>query len=263
MKHYIHLFLMLFIGFFCTNDIFSSNILNMMDSPFDGTYTGTINETPVSLTLKSNGANISGKIDAEGYIYQLEGKISGNKSTGKFSDPKAGGVMDYEANLSGKNLHLILTFPNPNNGQTERLDFYFTKVSSSTQTKPNVSSSQPHSVNPSELDSRLFGTWEHTETYISGQFSSVTQVFMKINSDGTYLYGNARVMAGGNNSWGSTSGDTGQSNDMVRAYWKAQNSIIYVSQDGRSWNPYANYYTEPGRLLFKFGDGSNQLWNKQ
>lgn len=226
-----------------------------------GTYQGNINGTASVLTVEQSASGIGGKINAAGYLYQFEGNVSGNQSQGILTDPQTGARMDYTAALTGQKIDFRMIAKDMY-GNASNIDLSFTKGGNQTANPQSMSSQ--NQVSAEDHDQRIIGVWRHTETMISGNFSSVSQVFMRINPNGTYSYGNGRVMAGGENDYGSVHGDTGQSDDVTTGKWKTQNGVIYVMEDGSGqWYPYSGYYIEGGTLMLKFNDGSKQLWYRQ
>ena len=94
-------------------------------------------------------------------------------------------------------------------------------------------------------------------SYSSGEYGFASQWKMLVNADGTYLYGDGRVVGGGP----GIGGDTGGGGDVTRGQWRTQNGVIYTNE-GYGWQPYAGYYVEGASLMLKFGDGSKQVWKR-
>jgi hypothetical protein len=79
---------------------------------------------------------------------------------------------------------------------------------------------------------------------------------MQINADGTYRYGDGQVMGGNSD----LSFDSGQGSAST-GQWKTQGRVVYINE-GYGWQPYANYIVDNNSMLFKFTDGSKQLWER-
>lgn len=217
---------------------------------WEGTFNGSIANTPTSLTLQQDRDRLSGQMDAGGYRYTLEGQITDRQSSGQVFDPQTQGKMPYQARLEGATLHL--TIGTPANGQV--LEVAFTRTGAAPPGPAPANSGQSDNY---ERDTRLIGSWIYTESYVSGDFSAASQWRMIIQPDGTYLYGDGRVI-GGNS---GVSGDSGTSGDVSRGKWRTQNGLIYIDEGG-GWQPYCRYTTDGSSLLLRFGDGSKQLWKR-
>ncbi|MEZ4773886.1 MAG: hypothetical protein R3D00_11945 [Bacteroidia bacterium] len=237
-----------------------------------GTYSSQTANGKIVLTLNGKG-NLTGQmLDDNGDIYPLEGVEENGLVKGKLQTA-IGIPVYFEAGMQGKDLIFSIIplslFQKPLYDQAQKI--VMQKAGASAQTAGTGKTTQvqtPSTPKPqiasSELDARLIGSWEHTETYISGTFSSVSQFFMHLKADGAFLYGNGRVMAGGDNAFGSASADTGNSGDYERGFWKAKGGVIYVMEEGgNQWYPYSGYYIEGTTLMLKFDNGSKQIWYKQ
>lgn len=241
---------------------------NSFTQSFAGAYSGDIAGVPASLQFQQAESQLTGKIDAQGYIYNLQGTAQGQKASGMLADPQTMATMNFEAELEGSKLTLTLLAQNIFTGQTERTPLYFTKSDGQAQAQFQVTvRDNPAQANTGEpckqCDQQLVGAWIYTKTYFSGDFSSTTQLKMRIFSNGTYVYGNARVMASNSDDYGHVSADTGGSDEVTKGKWKTQNSIIYVMEEGTSnWYAYARYYIEGSSMLLTFEDGSKQLWER-
>lgn len=219
-----------------------------------GSYQGSINGTNSVLTISLSGSQLSGKIDADGYIYDLNGIVSGNSCSGKLADNITGGSMEFKVGLKGNTLDLILMIPNEY-GQVTEFPLQYSR-SSGNQSAPGANPVQSSSSNE-QRDPYLVGGWRHTETFSSGEFGTVSEWYMTINQDGSYVYGDAQI-AGGGDGYSFNSGE-GSGNETGR--WKTENSMIYINE-GYGWQAYARYYIEGSSMLFTFEDGSKQLWEK-
>lgn len=236
---------------------------------FAGTYAGALNGVSTTLTIQQQGATLQGRVDAGGYPYMLSGTASGAAARGTLSDPQTGGAVEVELLVQGEQLTLTLLAQDPYTGQVNRIPTTFQRGAPVPQSQPQAGAmpgarpgSGPGSA-PSdgfERDPALVGVWSYTESMTSGDASMVTQMFLQVNPDGSYAYGNGRAVGGG----AGWSGDTGYGNDVTRGKWRTQNSIVYIQEGGSpQWVPYARYYIEGGRMMFTFGDGSRQIWYRK
>lgn len=237
---------------------------NATPSGFAGNYLGNLNGVQANMNLQQQGNQLSGTINAGGYMYQLQGTVQGNNSQGQILDPQTQGQMSYQAMLNGNTINMTLTTQNPYSGQPQQLSLQFQK-GNSTQQNPNNAYNQSQSTagnqgnNYAERDQRLVGIWSRSESYNSGDFGFATQESMQVLADGTYLVGDSRVIGGGP----GITGDTGNSNGVsARGQWKTQGNIIYISE-GAGWQPFARYYVEGYKMMLTFGDGTKQVWSRQ
>ena len=243
--------------FFLPSFLFCQQIAGT--SEWSGTYSGDINGTPSTMTLRQEGAQVNGSVDAAGYQYRLQGNAQGNTFRGTLSDPQTGGEMDCQGTMTGNAVSLDLSVNDPSSGQLQRLQLQFTRgAAASPGGNAGFGNAQGQAADPAaERDQRLVGAWSYTDSYTSGEYSFATQWRLIINPDGTYIYGDGRVVGGGP----GVSGDSGGGGDVTRGQWKTQNKVIYINE-GYGWQSYAAYITDGGSLLMTFDDGSKQLWKR-
>jgi hypothetical protein len=240
---------------------------------FPGSYTGEIGGVPMKLVIQQRGEALQGEADASGYRYTLSGHAEGTTARGTLADPQTGGGVEVEMMLQGDQFTLTLLAADPYTGQVQRTPLQFQRngaaagqgQSASAGSNPGVGGhAGAGSQGAVERAPRLVGNWSFTETMMSGEFSSVSQVFLQVNPDGSYAYGNGRTMAGGSSAYGSISGDTGYGGDVSRGQWRTQGQIVYIQEAGSpQWVPYAKYYVEGGRMMFTYNDGSRQVWHRR
>jgi|GEM_PF-3799808 len=219
-------------------------------------YHGTINGVTCSMQLNVQGNNMSGKItDNSGYQYNLKGQIQGMQMNGKMTDTGTNNQFDFQANKNGNNIAMLVMIPNQY-GQIQQLNLQFTKGNPPVQQQNTGLTGNSNG----QIDNRLVGAWSNSSTSNSGNFSMSSSVTLQLNQDGTYFYGNGRVVFGGASSFG----DTGQDGSGNKGKWKIQNKTIYIT-DGQAnqWYPFAGYYLEGYKLLLKFADGSKQIWYRK
>lgn len=225
------------------------------DSEWSGTFSGSINGTNSVLTLDEKLGSLKGEINADGYIYELSGKISGSNSEGTLSDKTTGGSVAFKANLqNGSKIELILFLSNEY-GQAVEVPLQFSRAEG--KALAAVTAPVPAAESNVELDPHLIGAWRHTETYTSGEFGTVSEWYMNINADGTYIYGDGVIAGGDENSSFYSGGDSGN----TKGKWKSKQGIVYIN-NGYGWEAYAKYYVEGMSMLFTLSDGSKQLWEK-
>jgi hypothetical protein len=214
------------------------------------------------MTIQQQGVTVSGNINAGGYRYTLQGNVAGTQFTGRLSDPQTGALMNATGMLEGDRITFNVLVGDAYSGQAQPLQVLFTRIPGGAggplQANPGMGQAGGLSGSGAavERDARLIGSWLYSDSYTSGQYGFATQYRLIIQPDGTYLYGDGRV-AGGGPGTGVDSGNGG----YTRGQWKTQNSTIYINE-GMGWQPYAGYYLEGASMLFKFADGTQQLWKR-
>ena len=232
----------------------------MAQGDWNGQFQGDVYGTPSILTIQHKGSNLLGTINAGGYIYKLNGTVSGDEAHGKLTDSNTGGVMDFGSQKLSNRILILLEVPDMH-GNTSQVELSFTRAGSSLS-GPLSGSSEPsgRQSSPPESniprDQRLVGGWRYTDSYTSGEFSAVSEYYLQIASDGTYRYGDGKVMGGD----AGSSFDSGQGGAST-GQWKTENGVVYINE-GYGWQPYASYIVDSNSMLFKFQDGSRQLWNR-
>ena len=219
-----------------------------------GSYNGNIYGTPSVLTLVVENASLTGKIDAGGYLYNLSGQVDGQGAGGKISDPNTGGEMQFSARLKGGRIDLDLIVTDQY-GQENRVGLVFNRESTEAAGSPQKAAADGSEA-AVQLDQRLIGGWRHTDTYVSGDFGAVSEWYMQLFANGTYRYGDGQMMGGDSN----TSFDSGQGSAST-GRWKTEGDVVYINE-GYGWQPYATYIVDSQSMLFKFSDGSKQLWER-
>jgi hypothetical protein len=219
----------------------------------EGEYLGNFNGIASKLNITRNSQNIQGTVDIGGYLYQLNGQLSGeNQGQGTFSDPQAGGSFPMQIQqTSGQ---VILQLQIPGNPMTLQFGASAGSENSGTGSDPGMQQSQQ----AAERDPSLVGSWLYTESYTSGSFSGASQFSLIIHPDGRYEYGNGAFAGGGAGVGGSSRGG-----DVEVGEWKTQNRIVHIRQPGGGqWQAYARYYVEGASMMLTFGDGSKQVWKR-
>ncbi len=223
-------------------------VTSQESASWDGNFKAEILGVPTAMTAQREGSLWTATIDAEGYIYNLEGHIEGLKCKGTLTDPQVHASIPFSADLSGNQIIINI---NPDSDPRDKMEIVFTN---SDQSLPSPST-KPSGVK-GNLDQRLVGNWRYTDTYVSGTFSFATDYFMQFNPDGTMLWTDGRTAGGGPD----ISMDSG-TGDVHSATWKIENKIIWLD-GGNGWEHYAKYYEEKGSLLLTFQNGNKQVWEK-
>lgn len=201
------------------------------------------------MRLQQKGKRVSGEIDASGYKYSVSGKLLRGRIEGYLEDRNTGGQNPFNAVLEGNALRLNMVAP----GWNQAVSFVFTKGGEEDQETPSGAAQSDVSV---ERDLALVGQWSRADSMMSGDFTMSTQYFLLINQDGSYRYEIGKSAGGGPGSGIESSGG-----DVTVGQWKTSDRIVHLRERGSmQWVPYAYYYVEPAKLMFKFNDGSSEIW---
>ncbi|MEL6670778.1 MAG: hypothetical protein AAFR61_01250 [Bacteroidota bacterium] len=218
-----------------------------------GTYTGDIQGTPASLVFEQKGTALSGELkDQSGYTYYLEGQAEGLSGTGKLTDSQTGTKLDFETSLEGSQLSFTFYTYNQFTGERQPFHLQFTRANGQAPAQTQAQSQGGGG------DNRLVGTWRTTSSQTSGSFSMVSETYLQVFGNGTYFYGNSRVVGGG----GAGSFDSGSDGSGTRGKWKTQGEQILISEEGSGFYPFARYYIEGYKMMLTYGNGEREIWNK-
>lgn len=116
-------------------------------------------------------------------------------------------------------------------------------------------------------DTALVGQWRHTDTYMSGEFSMITERYLLLRADGACFEGSRMIGGmshsdGSGSSTGSSHLDSGESGWDYRGRWSNTGSrltMTWENANAETWN----YYVEGASLLLKPpGGGKNKLYKR-
>jgi hypothetical protein len=117
-------------------------------------------------------------------------------------------------------------------------------------TSPDVAHPQQSSA---ERDPALVGTWQRSESFGGGDgFTAALRETLSIAGNGTFVLGPGEFAGGGASMSGGEPSATGQ--------WATSGGVVYVSDGYSGWEPYARYHVQDSKLMFTFGDASQQVW---
>ncbi len=205
---------------------------------FAGTFRGQIQGTAATLTLEQRDGQLSGSIDAAGYVYTVSARIDGPRAQGTLTDPQTGGSMSFTATADDGAVTLAVVAP----GQAQPMRMSFQRAGGAAPAPAGGGGSPASAPAGDQHDPRLVGRWRRTEQLGDPMTGTMLTVFhLVIGGDGSFVYGT----------------DTDQQNGR----WKSDGNIVYVS-DGGAWTPYARFTTNGGSLLFTFGNGKKELWHR-
>lgn len=223
---------------------------------WNGFYSGRVMDLPSTLNLQLNGSQMTGIMDVDGYRYQVEGTTSGLQTRGKLVDLQTQNYFTFTANLVSKQINMNLE--NPVNGTSQLVVF---KEGTGTVLNPNP----PFNARPYEdvefkgreqRDRDIVGHWYYAESFKAGDYISDKRWKFILNPDGTYIFGDARIIGDGPGAGGRASGG-----DINTGKWRTEDHVIYVDK-GTGWEAYAYYVTTGPNLLLEFGNNVRQLWKR-
>lgn len=223
------------------------------DAAFAGVYSGVVAGAAATLTLQRAGDRAEGALDVAGYGYEVNGVVAGDRFTGELADPAlgrrvpllgaaidggvaldaGGGPMAFHRSDSGTpEVHPAATGEPP----TGRVPM------------------QPPGEGDEGLDPALVGQWRRTETMASGEFTMASDYFLAVAADGTF-----------ESASGGSAGSMGTVSQGVqvtgRGRWRVQGDLVLLDE-GWGYQPFARYQAAGVRLMFVFGDGSTQVWER-
>lgn len=225
-------------------------------SKWNGSFSGRVMDVPSTLNLQLSGSQITGIMDVEGYRYEVQGTASSYQTKGKLLDLQTRGHFNFTANIDGNQIHLNLE--NPVNGTSQLVVF---KRGTGTILNPNP----PFNARPYEevtfkgreqQDQEIVGSWYYAESFKAGDYISDKRWTFILKPDGTYVFGDARIVG-----YGPSSGDRASGGDINSGRWRTEDHIIYVDK-GNGWEAYAYYVTTGPNLLLEFGNNVRQLWKR-
>lgn len=257
--------------------LFASAVLCAQD--FSGTYSAynQSNGTKITMTLSQNSGDVvfGELILNSSERYKLNGKLVKDQGESYLKGSITGEDEHsfFEAYLEENQL-IFDWIPNDGTNQPDynsAVEVVFNKgnlMNNNYGREQNKmdDNSQRYSKNQNssknnryQIDPALVGSWRYSKSYVSGDFSMVTEKYMEVRPDGTYSYGNGKVAGGGNS--GSFDSNRG---DIITGKWGTENGIIYIDEGGYgNWIPYSGYYVQGNSLMLKFNDGSKEIWKRQ
>lgn len=225
---------------------------------WNGFFSGRVMDLPSTMNLQLNGSQLTGIMDVDGYRYSVEGSASGSQTRGKLIDLQNQSFFTFTANLDGKQINLNIE--NPVNGTSQLVVF---KPGTGTVLNPNPPfNARPYEdvqfKGPERRDQEITGHWYFSEGYKAGDYVVSKQWKFILNPDGTYVFGDARIIGNGPGNSGRAEGG-----DINSGRWRTEDHIIYVDKGaGAGWEAYAYYATTGTNLLLEFGNNIRQLWKR-
>lgn len=227
-------------------------------SAIDGSYRATVDGTDTVLTLRSDGAAVTGDYVEGALRLQLDGRIdSDGRLRARVREPNSGlDIAAFDAAVATDSLDATIDAQNPLTGERKSARARFVRVGTqaATATAP-VSASAPGTLDPS-----LVGTWVNEKMINSGgaNFASFTTVMtMQLTADGRVSQWSRSVGGGGD--WNYDSAGELQ----YSGRWSSQGGVLYVHLDGTAdFKPTAQYRFSDRYLVTENNQG-RLIWQRR
>ncbi len=222
-----------------------------------GTYAIQTPRGPMVVRIEVSGGRLAGTLDVPGTsTIALRGQALGRYARGTMSSGSETG--EFEALADGETLNLRLSTT------TESVPLRLQRVNPSSAAAPPAPAPAPGrgpAVQTGAGDPRLVGTWVGQTMISSGDASMTSEQFLVFGADGSYAYGQGRAVAGGSG-W---SHDFGTGGAMERGRWRAEDGILYLSDQGGQWKRIGRYgMTEDGQTMrITYDAGGRKLWSRR
>lgn len=226
-----------------------------------GKYRGVMANTPMRLVIVHVGKTLVGNMQSDsGDNYDITGTVNGTTATGVAVYNKDNSSWGFVLTPNGAGVIWTPTMLGvPVAGAATTFEREGKATSRSATGGDNRVAGGKASGN---LDQRFIGSWVHTNTYVSGDFSAASEKYVQFGADGTFAHSNGRVVGGGN----SGSFNSGGGNKTTRGRWQVQDSTLYYLVDGSTnWEAYGHYgFTDDGQTMrIIFGNGNKELWERR
>ncbi len=218
---------------------------------FSGVYEGVVSGAAATLTLERQGDRAEGDLNVAGYAYRVVGAVTGERFSGELVDPTLGGRVPLLGAAIPEGIALDagggpMPFHRPDGDKP---------VPEATGDPSTGRIPIPPAEDvPEGLDPDVVGQWRRTETMASGDFTMASDYFLAVAGDGTFESAN-----------GGSAGSMGTVSSGVevtaRGRWRVRGDLILLDE-GWGYQPFAHYQAAGTKLVFVFGDGSRQIWDR-
>lgn len=223
-----------------------------------GTYTLDASGGTFTARIDVKGTTLSGTIDLNGKpMLSLNGAVNGTYSRGTVSSKDGNG--QYEAQMQGDVLQLLITQQAGPNQRAASLPMQFRRASAAATAKPPATGGP---VDPSIGDQRLIGHWVSQEILGGGGGASLaSEEHLVFRADGNYAYGKGRT-AGGSADW---SYDGGSGGEVERGRWRTEKGVLFVLVQNGQWARVGTYgMTDDGSTMrITYDGGGRKLWSRR
>jgi hypothetical protein len=189
-------------------------------------------------------------------MLKLDGAVNGTYSRGTVASKEGNG--QYEAQLQGDVLQLLITQQAGPNQRAASLPMQFRRAGAAATAKPPAAGG---AVDASVGDQRLIGHWTSQEILGGGGAALASEEHLVFRADGNYAYGKGRT-AGGGTDW---SYDGGSGGDVERGRWRAEKGVLFVLVQNGQWARVGSYgMTDDGSTMrITYDGGGRKLWSRR
>jgi len=221
----------------------------LLASELDGRYQGTLDERPVELILRSQGAQVEGEYLENQRRFRVSGSFDGQALQAQISEPASGLVLaNMNANYANDMLATSLAARDPSSGETLLREAMFQRVAP-----------PPPPPDPNQ-DPALVGTWVYEQmTNSEGlEFASLTTVTtLRIRSDGSIEQWR-RSVAGGSEWSYDRPGEL-----QYSGRWRSDKGLLLVQLKGApEVQPAARYRFDTPYLVTESNTGQ-MIWQRR
>lgn len=243
--------------------VFMIPLLHAQD--FSGKYQGNYNGSPVVLELKSDEKDVYTGIMNDGQTeYAVSLTAKGNRVKGNCKAALLGFVFDLEGTLTGKKLSMDLSY------LTTKINFelvHDVPDAEPPKSRPKAPVARVRMPADAEHDRLLVGRWVHESGYSSGNGrdgSMASQDVLYFLEDGRLADGGSQTVVGGGG-WSGSSESAGTGVvEGVLWYNKGNQLYLAVFKDGQNQQVHlGKYYMEGNNMLVTGTDGTKMLYQKR
>ena len=244
---------------------------------FTGNYKASYSNAAISAEVTENDNIVKGFFFMDGVQNELKAISDRNTMTGKLKDKSKNVYYDFTANLKNNILRFSITFPELNNQVVELLltkqgytsggenNLTITNgdsnITTTNQEEEVLTSKPSSSLNSKPKDSRLIGTWRHTEVLSSGGYgdyaSMATDYFVQFKTNGECLSWTGSTAGGSNN---ATIEGNGNGEVTKEGWYTEDKTVIYYNLNTNEIIGSRPFIADETRILFK--GGSNTIYER-
>lgn len=216
---------------------------------FTGDYESSSTGSSIFINLTEKNNTVSGTLTMNGELAKINGTIKDRVASGTIVEVDSKISYNFQAKKSAETLNFSIRIIGQNSNS---VNLVFNKI------KPQKLNS---AIASKSRDSKLLGTWRHTEVISSGsgQFYSSfsTDYFVKFNADGTAFEWTGKS-AGGTN---SATIDANGNGKVQRMQWYTVGKVLYLVNPSNSQTAQVNYYAESNRMMLS-SNNSKKIYTR-
>lgn len=219
----------------------------------DGEYRATVDGVDTQLSLRSDGAEVSGTYVEGALRLHVTGRLDADRLRAQVREPSTGlDIAALDARLAGDTLDASIDARNPLTGERTSARALFRRA------LPPAADDAATAV-PGSLDRSLIGTWVNETMINSGgaDFASFTTVMtMELHADGRVAQWSRSVGGGGDWSY------DGAGELQYSGRWSSRDGVLYVQLDGQAALPAARYRFSDAYLVTE-NDRGRLIWQRR